>query len=565
MGPKIPLVKATQSVVLETVQAIRSLGLPQLGPDFSRLHGTDLHQSLVAYRASKKYEQPNAANSSRRRESSINKFLDTNASLDPGFSCWDLDERDRLVFLRARLWLADLLKGFRPTYGYAFPSGETFISNSGMTDLYWKLREESQWTVSLDALTYAARVAYHTHALKRVVKERFRSVQPLWRSVLRSWYRENSAHPQLGFLLFKKQFAYCCDIVGCSRVTTVPKDNQWDRVITCEPTWNMVAQLSLALDLRERLRQKTGIDITVWQGVHKSLIRSGRATIDFKEASDRNRWSVVKQLFPEGVVKHLQRLRNTAFAVSDEYHAVNMLAPMGCGFTFDMLTLTLLAYSRQFDPAATVFGDDVIISKDAAPDFITFVEKLGWIVNHTKSFTDGNFRESCGAFADLTRDALLESYDWVWPQDEPSCYILANKISRTIRALRPCSVRSLLVECHEKLANVFPRDSFVEDVGGPLEDWLFFSEEEGSTSANTSPAVQNWCHMWQRPVRLRSRVTYHAASLSVKICKDHSTLACFLRRGASYSPPLGKFKERRTTCDVYSAATLSSVTLVSVL
>lgn len=569
---KTSIVKTVQDTVLEAVRDIQTLGLPKLGPAFAELHGTDLHEALVAHRATKGFEQPNPRGQSKRREKSIRSFLDTNASLGTDFDYRRLDRADRVSFLSARAWLNTVLKDFVPTYRFAFPSGEGVISSSGFTDLYWKLVRDDQWTVSLDAVPYAARVAYRCLALKRVVRERFRVIHSSiygWKRVVKRWYGEacDKKVRDVGLYVFERMFLHCVTVVGVSRVTTVPKNNEKDRVITCEPTWNMVAQLSLALDLREQLRIKTGIDISFWQQVHKSLIRSGRATIDFSDASNTNRWDVVKALFPRRVVKLLSQTRNTVFEFEGEYHPVNMLAPMGCGFTFDVLTLTLLSYARTFDGAATAFGDDIIISQSAAEPFMRFVEVLGWKVNHQKSYTSGNFRESCGAFCDLSQDKLLESYDLVWPQDEPSAYILANKIARTVRFLADCRVRRILLRCFNKLLDVFPRDSYVEDVGGPLEDWLFFAGEGGTTSATNSQAVQAWSQMWQRPIRLRSAATLRAAVANVGKRESSAKvlMACFLRFGGEYKPPTGEFKAVRLTRDVHSGSTLSGVTLVSIL
>lgn len=45
----------------------------------------------------------------------------------------------------------------------------------------------------------------------------------------------------------------------------------------------------------------------------------------------------------------------------------------------------------------SVFGDDIIIPNRYAESYCTLLEDLGLTVNHTKSYTSGPFRESCGA------------------------------------------------------------------------------------------------------------------------------------------------------------------------
>lgn len=84
-----------------------------------------------------------------------------------------------------------------------------------------------------------------------------------------------------------------------------------------------------------------------------------------------------------------------------------MVSTMGNGFTFPLMTLLfccavratydVMGYpcdARRDDFA--VFGDDIIVRKDCYAFITRMLNKLGFVVNDAKSFSEGPFRESCG-------------------------------------------------------------------------------------------------------------------------------------------------------------------------
>lgn len=568
------VIAAVQNVLESMVEDVKVLELPELGPAFSGLSGTDLHDALVAHRLTKTFQRPSSKATKTRRDRSIQGFLATDAQVASQFDYWDLDPAHRRAFLMAREWVHKLLKGLRPSYQAIFPTGETVISMRGETDLFVKLSSKEQWTVSIDCIDYASHIAYKTLYLKRLVRSKFRDeAGHRARRLMRRWWEEGSGLPynKRAFRVFSRMFAYCCDIVGYSRVTTVPKNNEKDRVITCEPLWNMVAQLSLAHDLRERLRTRTGIDIRFWQNVHRALIRSGKATIDFSDASNRNSWAVVRQLFPQHTVELFRQVRTGVFVYSDDaegdqYAPSNMFAPMGTGMTFDVLTITLLAYARYFDPSATTFGDDVIIDPTRAEDFISFTEALGWKVNKSKSFIAGNFRESCGAFADLKNQRLLPSYDLHWPETMADCFIQANKISVLIDHMEKSSLWWILVKTFDTLHSILPSDAFWWDGSDELWDWKFRTRERPRAQLVTTPLVLTWSEQWTRNIRLVRRVVSILGTQPLRRdLVDQLHAGCFLHRGRCYAVPTGKSKLAVRTVDALTGVPVSQVQLVSVI
>lgn len=598
--------RKTRNVYNSLVEEVKALSLPPLGGEFKQLHGTRLKDALVAHRLTAKYQVPSKGDANERKMKSIRAVLenDNEGMIDfkpidlPGTTRKNIfNDRGvlqasstaptghRYTFFKAREFLNSMFKDFRPTYRFRSPTGETYVASGGLTDLLYKLRKEDQWCISPDLLDFATKIVMSNVCLKRVVKARFRAkhgdkgAEHLAR-LREAWVTTNDfkfLHGQkdiyFPFEAMKEQLKMCCTFVRSSRVTTVPKDNSNDRVISCEPLWNMICQLSFAQDLRDSLFKHTGIDLDSWQRVHAAVIRSGAATIDFSRASDTNYVCVLRELFPARVFKHLETLRSGIFEYVEgdetKYHALRMFAPMGCGVTFEVLTLTLLAYGRAISPSATVFGDDVIIDQASAAQFVDFTTSLGWVVNDTKSFLNGNFRESCGAFADLSADELLTSYDFWYPENISDVYINANKLRVLIRSLpKTSSVRPLLLKCYVELHFLLPRDSWW-DIGNDykgddLSESIFYTPMASHRpDRNTAVSEQISVH-WQRPVFLGrvSRTISHARSIKVA---NATVVACYFRRGRSYVPSHPKDRCVDVPCDMQTGTPVNGVLLATVL
>ena len=101
---------------------------------------------------------------------------------------------------------------------------------------------------------------------------------------------------------------------------------------------------------------------------------------------------------------------------------------MGNGFTFGLMTFTLLCAARQYDSFAHVFGDDIIIDGDVAPAFIDLLHVTGWTLNSSKTFLTGPFRESCGGF--VHSGVYLDSYKIEWAENIVEACVTVNKVRR---------------------------------------------------------------------------------------------------------------------------------------
>lgn len=258
-------------------------------------------------------------------------------------------------------------------------------------------------------------------------------------------------------------FASICKIVSCSRVTTVPKNLKEDRVISCEPFWNMVVQLSIAADLRQTLLTQIGVDLRFTQQLHRSRIKNpDDATIDLSNASNSNWMCWLEFLWPKNVLDRLKKARTGLFTWDDKdgntlYQPVNMLAPMGCGFTFEVMTITLLAICRSLDSDASVFGDDIIISRKKVHLLTLTLEYTGWSLNVSKSFTEGNFRESCGSFVDLSNKQYLLSYDILWPENMNDVFVIIQKLENLMAKYGTSILKGVVCKAYIALFEHVPR------------------------------------------------------------------------------------------------------------
>lgn len=234
-------------------------------------------------------------------------------------------------------------------------------------------------------------------------------------------------------------------VVTGSSLFTVPKSEDTRRTAATEPLMNMCAQLCCGAYIQGALRS-IGLDIEKQQDINKDLARlgsiSGRlATLDLKSASDLIQPALIKLLWPDVWYDLLMNCRSSKCRIyekSDYFHDLNMMSTMGNGFTFPMMTLTLLALvyavqssrlKRRFfwDPSNTaVYGDDIIVPVEDYAELCLVLGQAGLVVNLDKSYATGGFRESCGGDfvygADITPFYVKSLYD------DPQVYVAINQV-----------------------------------------------------------------------------------------------------------------------------------------
>lgn len=192
-----------------------------------------------------------------------------------------------------------------------------------------------------------------------------------------------------------------------SEMFTVPKTSDIDRVACKEPEINMFLQRGVGDYFRACLR-KAGCNLND-QTINRGLARRGSvkgvarlATLDLSSASDLISTSLVYRLLPLEWVMHLEAIRVKSTLIDGTVHELEMFSSMGNGFTFELESLLFLSLARatcyltKTKGRVSVYGDDIILPCSAVGLFTKVLQFCGCIVNKTKSFSSGWFRESCG-------------------------------------------------------------------------------------------------------------------------------------------------------------------------
>lgn len=435
---------------------------PPLGPDFRELSGGALADALVLHRLRSVYEVPIKGAAALRKQRSIDSVVEYDLR---GFEYTPPQLGSDIHFLRARRFIRDVDRNFQLTYRLRFPTGESATSTGGSPDFFHKLFDTRYWECSPASFAFVCKIFYRNLYMRRFVKVAF------YRTCLSDfgWSKADAArrnrllYEEGGPIrVFKHMMSVLVTLRDTSRLTVVPKNNEKDRVITCEPFLTMICQLSVMGDLRSALIRTTGLDLRVLQDWHGARLRSGVATIDLKNASN-SVWLAVVKAFYEGTKMYspIMSLRTPITELPDgSYHQFAMYSPMGCGLTFDVMTLLLTGLARAFDTSATVFGDDIMVRTEHVDGFVKYLQKCGFTVNANKSFWDGNFRESCGYFADLANDRLLVSYEMRRPTTLMEAYTFMNKLYRILEARQiTTDLRKRLSNLHGRLLSCLPRDA----------------------------------------------------------------------------------------------------------
>lgn len=401
------------------------------------LEQSSVYDQVVALRLLKKFQRPTCSGTRDRKRACVDKWL---ATEEEGRSI----KFDRLPnsikghLYRAKALLSDWTKNFSLGGEIEFTPGESFESSRGRTSVYHKLQYRSHWTCTYDAFDDFAKLVYNTRGLKRSAKR-------LFKPITRRESIELLSQHESAYDVFKHRLEQIVTFTHGSRLSSVPKNNEIDRAINVETTANMLLQRQVAQPLRAVLAS-IGNDLELGQAVHRARIRDkNQATIDFSEASDRIWMDIVSHMYSGTLLKYLKRFRSEMVLVDDSYVWVNKLSSMGCGFTFEIMTMLFLSIARVLDPHATVYGDDVIIANEHAPRFIEVCNAIGLVVNEKKSFVGSPMRESCGAYFHDDY-GYITGFDFHWCENWADVTVMCNKI-RTIVDEHPDKLNSFV--CRE--------------------------------------------------------------------------------------------------------------------
>lgn len=197
-------------------------------------------------------------------------------------------------------------------------------------------------------------------------------------------------------------------VIPGSQLTFVLKDAKTDRPICIEPLLNGLYQKGVGTWIRRRL-MRFGINLDD-QGINQKLASLahvlGLSTVDFTSASDMIAYLLVQDLLPIDWFEFLDVARCPRYEFEGRWYNFHKFSSMGNAYTFELETLIFYALATSCCEAVDVdyasqrnlhvYGDDVIIPREAFDLFSEVTDCCGFEVNKKKSFRDGTFFESCG-------------------------------------------------------------------------------------------------------------------------------------------------------------------------
>jgi len=208
------------------------------------------------------------------------------------------------------------------------------------------------------------------------------------------------------------------------RIVFVPKTMTTPRVIAMEPSHMQYIQQSIKdlvyYTLENHSMTRNSIRFSDQRHnqllAHSSSIDKRASTLDLKDASDRVHLHLVQRIFKtSGLLQYLEDARSLHATLPDGRNIVlSKYASMGSALCFPVeamvfYTLVLCAMHqldgtrpstrsiKRYSRSISVYGDDIIVPVEYTDVVVRYLESYALKVNVSKSFSKGNFRESCGA------------------------------------------------------------------------------------------------------------------------------------------------------------------------
>jgi hypothetical protein len=261
---------------------------------------------------------------------------------------------------------------------------------------------------------------------------------------LHRFYLANISQRWVAAELFRLN-SFGLDIVGGSKLSTVPKSSKTNRTICTEPSLNMFFQLGAGTCIEQLLRRFHNIELSLQPDRNREYARLGSingsyATIDLKSASDTISTRLVKYLLPESAFASLDLIRSKKTMYHGHEIDLTMFSSMGNGFTFPLQTMIFATLVRAYylcngiplvkdgKPTYSVFGDDIICLSQAYDGIVNLLEYVGFWVNREKSFNSGSFRESCGS--DFFKGHNIRGVYLKEINNESQAYSAFNRLAR---------------------------------------------------------------------------------------------------------------------------------------
>lgn len=240
--------------------------------------------------------------------------------------------------------------------------------------------------------------------------------------LLELWERCTSIKDSFRLAELCRRMSHGCTEVDASRYSFVNKTTTVARGICTEPTINMWFQLGVGRMLEKRLSSFFGIRLDQQPDRNRWLAQAGSkdnrlVTIDLESASDSLSLRMLKEILPPSFMGVLKLFRcGRTLLPTGSVLELNMVSTMGNGFTFPLQTMLFSAIvaavakvsgikltgavvrdSQLVSGNFGVFGDDIICPREIYPRVYRTLTRYGFLVNSSKTFVEGPFRESCGA------------------------------------------------------------------------------------------------------------------------------------------------------------------------
>jgi hypothetical protein len=209
------------------------------------------------------------------------------------------------------------------------------------------------------------------------------------------------------------------------RVITVPKTLKTPRIIAIEPTAMQYAQQAILRSLLDAISEDGFLSRVIGfddQDPNREMAMQGSlcgdlATLDLSEASDRVSNQHVRAMlsdYPEllwavdaarsrkadvpghGVIR-LAKFASMGSALCFPFEAMVFLTLIFLGIERELSApLSYESLVKRYRKQVRVFGDDLIVPRDNVLSVVDELHNFGYVVNVSKSYWTGRFRESCG-------------------------------------------------------------------------------------------------------------------------------------------------------------------------
>jgi len=252
-----------------------------------------------------------------------------------------------------------------------------------------------------------------------------------------------------------------------ARLGFVPKTSKTDRTICVEPSLNALGQKGIGSYMKRRLGL-FGVNLRD-QGVNQRLALQGSidgslATVDLSSASDTVSYALVMSLLPHGWFELLDQFRSERVEYQGVTIELEKFSSMGNAYTFELESLLFYALALSVcdsldlvgvpifekgrllirDWPISVYGDDIIVPTGAVELLYETLNWCGFEVNPQKSFSTGNFRESCGTDwffgfdvrpwylkTEISERSLFVAHNFFMRKCEPSLARIVHSYTRT--------------------------------------------------------------------------------------------------------------------------------------